>query len=369
MKEIIESIFEQFEVQGRFARGQRWGSGHLNDTYAISCDSDKTAFRYILQRINDDIFKDPVSLMENITRVTEHIRKKLIEMDVGDIDRRVLTVVPAKNGQNWFCDADGHFWRTYLFISDAATYDVVESNERAYEAAKSFGEFGRQLADLPGPTLHETIPNFHDGPLRFKALEQAVEADSHNRAGSVKKEIETVFAQADVFNVVPQLIEDNKIPIRPAHNDTKVNNVMIDDRTGKGICVIDLDTVMPGICLYDFGDIIRTMASASAEDERDLSKVVLHMGRFESLAKGYLTATRTFLSDVEKEYLVFGGALITLIIGTRFLTDYLCGDKYYRISRAGHNLDRCRTQLRLYDLIMNDKDKLDRLIEKAGEQI
>lgn len=368
MKDIIESIFEQFEVRGRFAHGQKWGSGHVNETYAVSCDEAKAGFHYILQRINSKVFREPAALMENIFRVTEHIRKKLIEMDAGDIDRRVLRVVPAKSGQNWFCDADGDFWRTYLFISEAVTYDVVESNALACEAARSFGEFGRLLADLPGPALHETIPNFHDGPGRLKALRQAVESDSHNRADTVKKEIDFVLARADVFEVLGGLIADNKIPMRVAHNDTKVNNVMIDDRTGKGICVIDLDTVMPGTCLYDFGDIVRTMASASAEDERDLSKVVLDMGRFESFAKGYLAATRTFLSDVEKEYLVFGGALITLIIGTRFLTDFLCGDKYYRISRGMHNLDRCRTQLRLYELIMNDKDKLDRLIERAFEQ-
>jgi Ser/Thr protein kinase RdoA (MazF antagonist) len=339
----LSSIVGGFAVEGAFQGAAPYGSGHINDTYAVRCATAAGVRRYLLQRINHRVFKDPAKLMENISRVTRHLRSR-IEAAGGDADRQALTLVPTTGGGPVLSDAAGNFWRMYLFIEGARTYDVVEKADHVYEAARAFGEFQRGLADLPAPRLHETIPDFHHTPKRVAAFREVLAADAVGRAAGVRREIEFVLDRADRAGRLVELAAAGRLPERITHNDTKFNNVMIDDATGRGLCVVDLDTVMPGLALYDFGDAVRSGACTAAEDERDLARVAMDLGAFERLARGYLDAARDFLTAPEIDELAFSAWLITLEIGIRFLTDHLAGDVYFKVHRPGHNLDRCRTQ-------------------------
>ena len=364
MKYDLKKVFDNFQIEGQFLQAAPYGSGHINDTFSVECRLDAQDERYILQRINHNIFRNPPQLMENIARVTRHIHGKLQQQGSKDISRRVLTIIPAEDGKDYYRDNAGNYWRVYVFVEGAKTYDVMENLDQAYEAAKAFGVFQKMLVDFPAPPLFETIPDFHNGPKRFEAFQQALQADVCNRAKEAEDEIEFLQTNGWIFDVFPKLIEQGQLPIRITHNDTKINNVMIDDQTNEGVCVIDLDTVMPGLALYDFGDIMRTTLSSAAEDEQDLSKVSMEMLRFEAILKGYLSAAGTFLSKTEKEHLIFSGKMITLVIGTRFLTDFLAGDVYFKVHRDGHNLDRCRTQFKLVQSIAEQQNNMQKLIEK-----
>jgi len=357
LKHEVRSVTREFEILGEFCSAAPYGSGHINDTYCAVFQQAGVPVRYILQRINHNIFKQPVALMENIQRVTAHLGGKLA--DEADGTRRVLTLVPARDGNAWVVDAQGHHWRAYLFIEQARTYDAVESVAQAFQAAKAFGQFQNLLADLPAPRLHDTIPDFHHTPKRFAALEQAVKADVTGRAMQVNREIEFAFARKAICSV----LLDADLPERVTHNDTKFNNVMLDDATGEGICVIDLDTVMPGLALYDFGDMVRTTTSPAKEDETDLSRVTMQFPMFEALVRGYLATAGGFLTPAEKSFLAFSGKLITFEIGLRFLTDYLAGDTYFKVHHNGHNLDRCRTQFKLVESIEQQESKMNQLVE------
>lgn len=363
MAEDIKSIVSHFQIYGEFISAEPYGSGHINDTYQVSYYQGGNIVRYILQRINHNIFTKPAELMDNVVRVTEHVRGKLIEAEQGEVSRRVLTVLKTRDGMNSYENEEG-FWRVYLFVEKARTYDVLESVEQAYEAAKMFGAFQSQLVDLPGERLYDTIPDFHNGQKRYKAFLDALEADVCNRAKDTKPEIDWLTDHAWIFDVLPELVEKGEIPVRITHNDTKINNVMLDDDTGKGMCVIDLDTVMPGLSLYDFGDIVRTTTSPADEDEQDLSKVNFELPRFDAILKGFLSTAGEFLNKAERQNLLTGGKLITLIIGTRFLTDHLAGDNYFKIHRENHNLDRCRTQFKLVQSITDQEDEVSKLLEK-----
>ena len=360
----IEEAISNFNIKGNYLKSYSYGSGHINDTYVIEMDQADSLVCYILQRINTNVFTRPVELMDNISRVTSHCRSKFEDDDL-DRARKVLTVIHSRDGNPYFVDSKGEFWRMYLFIKEARTYDIPENNDQIYQAAKAFGLFQKQLVDLPGSLLFETIPDFHDGPKRFKALQQAVKEDKFNRAAIAKDEIEKIENLAWVFEVLPEQVAQGNIPIRITHNDTKFNNVMIEDKTGEGICVYDLETVMPGLALYDFGDMVRTTVSQSAEDEVDLSKVEMKIDRFEAVLRGYMSEASDFLNDSEKQNLILSGKMMTLMVGTRFLTDFLNGDTYFKIHRENHNLDRCRTQTRIVELIMNEEDQLDSLLEKV----
>jgi hypothetical protein len=315
------------------------------------------------------IFKDPVNLMDNVVRVTDHIRKKLKKAGATNISRRVLTLLQTQQGGWYHQDDDGNYWRAYFFVEGAKTYDVLETLDQAYEAAKAFGQFQCYLADLPEPALIETIPDFHNAQKRYKTFLDVLEKDPCNRAASVKTEIDFLNSNSGLFDVLPKLVQAGQIPIRTTHNDTKINNVMIDDKTNEGICVIDLDTVMPGLSLYDFGDIVRTTASSSEEDEADTSKINAEAARFEAVVKGYLTGAGDFLNQAEVDHMLHGGKLITQVIGTRFLTDYLDGDNYFKIHREGHNLDRCRSQFKLVQSLTDQEEKLDSLVHECYRQI
>jgi hypothetical protein len=352
----VRTIASQFQIDGDFISAKPYGSGHINDSYCVVFRAAGQESRYLFQRINHAIFKNPPALMENIQRVTAHIANKL--SGEPDADRRTLTVIPAKNGAAWVVDAKENYWRAYRFIEAAHSFDAVESAAQAFQAARAFGRFQRLLIDLPAPRLHDTIADFHHTPMRFAALEQAIDADVAGRAATAAAEIRFALARQSIAN----LLHGANLPERITHNDTKFNNVLLDDATGEALCVIDLDTVMPGLALHDFGDMVRTTTSPAAEDERDLSKVALQFPMFEALVRGYLSSAGEFLTLQERQHLVASGKLMAFEQGIRFLTDYLAGDPYYKVHRDGHNLDRCRTQFKLLESIEKQEQEMERLV-------
>jgi hypothetical protein len=364
MGQNLKPILANFRIYGDFLSAQPYGSGHINDTYCAVVNQGGSRVRYIVQRLNHNIFKNVPALMENIRRVTEHLREKMKSFYSSDVSRRVMTLVPTLDNQSYYQDKEGNYWRVYVFIEKALTYDTLTSTSQAFEAAKAFGQFQKMLADLPGGPLYDTIPDFHNGPKRLAAFKEALAADSKNRAIKATGEIRFLEDHAWIFDVLPEKFAKGEIPLRTTHNDTKINNVMLDEETGEGVCVIDLDTVMPGLALYDFGDMVRTSTTTTAEDELDLSKVVMLKDRFEALVRGYLSSAGGFLNHTEIDHLVFAGKLITLIIGTRFLTDYLMGDQYFKIHRENHNLDRCRTQFRLVESITEQEGDLNAMVQR-----
>jgi hypothetical protein len=359
----IEDIAGNFQFDGEFRKAEPNISGHINDTYIVYYDKGSgVSQRYILQRINHNVFKEPEKVMENIIGITRHMREKIIKAG-GDPLRETLNLIPTNEGGYLHRSEDGNYWRGYLFIDGARTYQTVENKEHFYKAGKAFGNFQRLLSDYPVENLHETIPNFHNTKMRFDAFVDAVEKDVMNRAKDVKEEIEFALKRADDTPILVDLLEKGELPLRVTHNDTKFNNVMIDDKTGEGICVIDLDTVMPGLSLYDFGDSIRFGANPAAEDERDLSKVWMDLGLYEQFTRGYLETAGDSLTRTELEYMPFSAKLMTYECGIRFLTDHLNGDTYFRILRPGHNLDRTRTQ---FKLVADMEVKLDQMARIIG---
>ena len=350
----------QFDFSGDVLSVTPHGGGHINDTYMVTCQGARAPVRYILQHINRHVFHDPVAVMENVERVTAHLAAQAAGKP--DSARRALRLVPARDGRDWHVDAQGETWRAYRFIENARTYETATSTGQAFQAARAFGHFQQQLSSLPPPRLHETIPDFHNTPKRFTALELAIAADAAGRVALANPEIE--FARSR--KAVTGNLLDAGLPERITHNDTKFNNVLLDDKTGEAVCVIDLDTVMPGLALYDFGDMVRTTTSPAAEDERDLSKVRMQFPMFEALVRGYLETAGAFLTAAERKYLAFSGKLITFEIGIRFLTDYLAGDTYFKVHRGGHNLDRCRAQFKLVESIEQQEDEMNRLVESVA---
>jgi hypothetical protein len=356
----VVAVARAFHIEGEFLSASRYGSGHINDTYCVVFQQGGAPSRFILQRINHGIFKAPAALMENIQRVTAHLAAETA--GAPESARRVLTLIPARDGRAWYLDAEGSYWRVYCFIERARAYDAVESTEQAFQAARAFGRFQKLLTGLPAPRLHDTIPDFHNTPKRFSSLEQAIAADVAGRAKQASREIEFARARKSIAGI----LLDANLPERVTHNDTKFSNVLLDDATGEGLCVVDLDTVMPGLALYDFGDMVRTTTSPAVEDERDLSKVTMQFPMFEALVRGYLESAGGFLTKAEKRNLSFAGKLITFEQGLRFLADYLAGDVYYKVHRDGQNLDRCRTQFKLIESIEHQEDRMERLVESMA---
>ena len=353
-----------FQLDGMVMSAIPFGNGHINDTFLMKLrKDDETEGRVILQRMNRAIFTKPVELMENVMNVTEFLRKKIIA-NGGDPERETLNVIPTKEGKPYFVDSDGEYWRCYKFIEGATCYDQVESPEDFYESAVAFGNFQRLLADYPAETLHETIVGFHDTKARFEVFKKAVEEDVCGRAASVKPEIEFVLSQEETANVFGDLLAKGELPLRVTHNDTKLNNIMIDNETHKGICVIDLDTVMPGLAMNDFGDSIRCGASTAAEDEKDLDKVWCSMELFDIYARGFIEGCGGKLTKKEIELLPMGAKVMTFECGMRFLADYLQGDVYFKIHRPEHNLDRARTQFKLVADMEAKWDEMSEIIKK-----
>lgn len=360
----FQIIISQFRFEGEFIRAEPYGSGHINDTYAAYfLKADGGTLRYILHRINHFVFKKPEELMANISAVTAHLRRKIIQAG-GNPDRETLTLIPAQHGDDFILTRSGEYWRAYHFIENANTYLIPKSTQHVYHAARAYGKFQEMLRDFPAAQLHETIPDFHNTVQRFETFVRVIKEDPCNRVREVKKEIDFVLQRADQTSILVDLIDQGRLPIRVTHNDTKFNNVMIDDETGEGICVIDLDTVMPGSLLYDFGDAIRSIANTAAEDERDISNVNLSLETFENYTQGYLDTTLDTLTQTEIQHLAFSAILMTLECGLRFLGDYIAGDIYFRTTRQHHNLDRCRTQLKLVKEMEEKLEMMEQIIRK-----
>ncbi len=360
--ELLKPIFDLFQIEGTATVADDYGSGHINDTYRVHVQTPAGEVLYILQRINHLIFTRPVELMENVQRVTAHVAKKILARG-GDPLRETLTLIPTRDGGNYAL-VDGNYWRVYHFITGATGYDIIEDEAHVTAAAKAFAQFQKDVADLPEPRLHETIPGFGDTGWRFEQFETALAADPKDRAKDCQAEIEFCLARKSEASVLMDLLREKKIPERITHYDTKINNVLIDDVTGKGLCVIDLDTVMPGVAMYDFGDSVRTATALGAEDEQDLSKVGFSLERFELLAEGYLSVAKEFLTDVEIDHLAFAAKLVAFTIGLRFIADHLAGDVYFKTHRENHNLDRCRTQLKTVADMESRFDEMKAIVDK-----
>lgn len=360
----LETAIKQFCGDQKTSGGVNYGSGHINDTYRIVLEHDDApAEILILQRMNTEIFTEPALLMENIANVTEHLKKKIAQSG-GDPKRETLSIVCAQDGKPYYVDEADNFWRCYPFIEDTISLDRAEQAEDFYQSAVAFGTFQRLLSDFPAEQLHETIPHFHDTKARFEVFKKAVEEDVCSRAAGVKAEIDFILAREDVAEVFGDLQAKGEIPLRVTHNDTKLNNVLMDSKTRKGLCVIDLDTVMPGLAMNDFGDSIRFGASTADEDEPDVSKVFCDMGLFEVYTKGFIEGCGGKLTEKEIELLPMGAKVMTFECGMRFLTDYLQGDTYFKIHREGHNLDRCRTQLKLVADMEKKWDTMQEIVKK-----
>mgnify|MGYP005764911915 FL=1 len=362
MKPVTQELLRQAAAAFAFDRpageAERFGAGHINDTFAVwAADRSK---RWILQRINTDTFTDPAGLMENVTGVTAYLRRQIIERG-GDPDRETLNVIPTLDGKAYYTDTEGGAWRAYIFVEGTVCLQKVENERDFYTAAETFGNFQNQLAGYPAATLHETIARFHDTPNRYANFEKALAADVMGRARDVGPEIAFIRAREADCRVLVDQLAAGVLPLRVTHNDTKLNNVLIDQETGKGICVIDLDTVMPGLSAYDFGDSIRFGANDCAEDESDQSKVHFSLHLYKVFAEGYLAAAGSAMTEAERRSLPWGAKLMTLECGIRFLTDYLEGDHYFKISRPDQNLDRARTQFTLVQGMEREFDAMTQL--------
>ncbi len=364
MKSAEQIVSEHFNLVGDFSSATPFGSGHINDTkLVITREECGKEHKYMLQRVNTNVFKDPVSLMENFTRVTEYLAD-VIKKEGGDPKRETLNVVKAKDGKNYHIAEDGKFWRMLKFVKDSKSYDKVERPEQFYDSAVAFGNFQYMLRNYPADTLYETIPNFHNTPDRIRLFREAVKADVCKRAASVKAEIDFVNSREEFAGTLERAHAEGKLPLRVTHNDTKLNNILFDAETGEALCVVDLDTIMPGYSVNDFGDSIRFGATTAAEDEADLSKVNFDIKLYELYVKGFIEGAKGGLTEFELEMLPIGAMMMTFECGTRFLTDYLSGDTYFKTSRPGQNLDRARNQFKLVSDMEKQLDAMREIVKK-----
>jgi hypothetical protein len=343
----LQGVAAKFSMKGTFAKGRPFGSGHLHDTFLVQT-LERDCPDYILQRINHAIFQDVPRLMENIVRVTGHIRVKLSAIPGAIPEREVLTVIPTTDGRNFHRDENDNYWRCYLFIDRHRSFDLVDSPERACEGGKHFGRFLQLLADFPDPPLHETIVGFHNVEIHLQRFFSNLQADPCRRAKEVAAEIAFIRERAEAMKRILYLGQAGRIPLRITHNDTKFNNILFDEQGG-GLCIIDLDTVMPGYVHYDFGDAIRSGANQAREDEPNLERVGLDIALFAGYAKGFLQSLHGCLTYEETVHLAFSAKLFAFLIGLRFLSDYLAGDRYFKTKYPGHNLQRARVQFRLLE--------------------
>ena len=351
LKEILSKFNIETDVES-------YGNGHINDTYLC-----ETAPRYILQRINTNVFKKPDEVMENIFNVTAHLRKKIAAAG-GDPDRETLTVIPTKNNEVYYQHEDGSAFRMYKFIENSISIDIAEDPMVLCHAGTAFGRFQKMLSDFDADKLYETIVDFHNTPVRVQQLKDAIANNAAGRLGEVKAEIDFALEYAKYAAEITDAMAKGEVPLRVTHNDTKLNNVLFDDKTTEGVCVIDLDTVMPGSLLYDFGDALRFGASSCAEDETDESKIWFDLNKFEHFAKGFLGEVGDCLTKKEIELLPLSALLMTYECGTRFLADYLNGDVYFKIHKEKHNLDRARNQFKLVADIESKFDEMMKIVLK-----
>ena len=367
MKEIgttaLNKIIEAFPFSGELKHIESTDTGLINSTYILTFSDGNQDFQYVLQKINTKVFKKPDELMSNIMNVTGFLRNK-INLSGGNSARETLTFLYTKNNSPYYTDDEGGCWRTYTYINKSYTCDKIDSEIKAFRSGKAFGKFQRMLSDFPAANLFETIPHFHDTPSRYNDLKKAVEEDSFSRLGSVRDELSFALDREKDASRLIDLAAEGKIPMRVTHNDTKINNVLFDSITNEAICVIDLDTIMPGLSLYDFGDSIRSGAVTSDENEKDLSKYGLDIGLFKSYAEGFISEAGQALNEEEIKNLAFSAKLMTLECGVRFLTDYLNGDTYFKTDYPEHNLVRCRTQFKLVEDIEKHMDEMNECVNE-----
>jgi len=364
MERNIKKIVSNFRIKGDFVDFEKVTTGHINDSYYIKTNSTDHP-GYFLQWINNYIFKDVDGLMNNITAVTHHLAEKLAAHP--ELAFKVLEIIPTLQGDKYYLQAEGHFWRLYKFIDNSHGYDVVENTDIAYEGGKAFGIFMSLLADLPADRLSETIPDFHNMEKRLGTFYNSLKANPVDRAKDIPTEIEFVKKRSEQMLAIPALIKSGKLPMRITHNDTKFNNILF-DTSNHAMCIVDLDTVMPGSVLFDFGDAIRTGANTAAEDEKDLSKVDINIPIYEAYTQGFIKSTRHTLTQVEIDNLAFSARFMTFIIGLRFLTDFLDGDPYFRTHYPEHNLVRARVQFRLVEQMELNSDKMRDIVLKSLEK-
>lgn len=363
-REIPDEILGAFAFEGMPKNAERITDGHINNTFALTFESDSGKVkRYLLQELNTNVFRQPEALMNNVVGVTEFLRKKIIAAAGGDCERECLTVIPSKDSKPYFISSDGRFWRCFNFIENTYTLQKVESAESFAAAARAFGNFQCLLSDYPAETLVETIPNFHNTASRFADFKKALADNLSGRANTCKDETDFILKRESDCSVLVDMTARGELPLRVTHNDTKLNNVMFDNETGEGICVVDLDTVMPGLALYDFGDSIRFGASTAAEDEPDLEKVHFSPEYFEAYTDGFLATAGSALTDNEINLLAFSSKLMTLECGMRFLGDYINGDTYFKTDYPDHNLVRARTQLKL---VAEMEEKMQDMVETVS---
>ena len=366
MADQMQSIISNFDVEGEFVSAVPYGSGHINNTKYVVINQNGKNKEYILQRINKNVFKNPAKLMENYTSVTEFLRKIIIE-NGGDPDRETINVVKTRNGENFYLDGEGEYWRLILFVTDSLSFDKVERPEQFYDSAVAFGNFQYLLKSYPAETLTETIVNFHNTPVRFANLMAAVKADKCGRLSEVASEVEFCKEREEFAATLERAREAGELPLRVTHNDTKLNNILFDKETGKPVCVIDLDTIMPGYSVNDFGDSIRFGATTALEDEADLTKVNFDISLYELYVKGFIEGAKGGLTKCELDLLPIGAIMMTFECGMRFLTDYLEGDTYFRTSRPGHNLDRARNQFKLVSDMEKKLPEMREIVKKYSQ--
>ena len=363
-EKLLNEALAAYDFGGQLVGAVRYGSGHINDTFVVHTQpGEDPCRRFILQRISSAAFKHPDEVMANIVGVTSFLGEKIKEAG-GNPARETMSVWATKSGENFYTDSEGGAWRVYPFVEDTICLQKAETPELFAASARAFGKFQRMLKDYPADTLYETIPKFHDTEDRLAKLKAAVAADVMGRVKEVGPELKFVQEREADCSVALSALRDGLLPLRVTHNDTKLNNILIDRESGEGICVIDLDTVMPGLAINDFGDSIRFGANHSAEDERDLTKVNFDLELFDVYAAGFLEGAGGALTETELDYLPWGAKLMTLECGIRFLTDYLEGDHYFRIHREGQNLDRCRTQFKLVSDMEAAWDDMKAVVDK-----
>lgn len=356
-------IAENFDILGKCISAVPYGEGHINSTYLATFDEVTNNSRYILQLINTNVFKNPDELMFNISNVTKYLLDIIIK-NGGDCERETMQVVNTKKGRLFYRTLEGDCFRCYKFVEDSICYQTIQKPEDFFNCGSAFGNFQKLLSDYPAKELYETIKNFHNTVDRYRQLDEAIKEDKVGRLSEVKAEIEFALGRREAAAELVNALDSGKIPYRVTHNDTKLNNILFDAQSNKCICVIDLDTIMPGAAAYDFGDSIRFGASTGAEDEKDLSKIEMSLELFETFAKGYMSVAKEFLTDDEVDSLSVGAKIMTLECGVRFLTDYLNGDTYFKIHRPEHNLDRCRTQFKLVADMETKMDEMKKIVRK-----
>ena len=358
VKSLVEIVVEKFNIDGDFVSSKPFGNGHINDTRIVTTkDGEGKTHKYVLQKINKSVFKEPDKLMENYAGVTEYIRRERVKAG-GDTEREVISLVKTLNGKTYTMDKNGEYWRLLNYIENSMSYDKVERTEQFYDSAVAFGNFQYMLRDYPADTLYETIPNFHNTPERYKQLMEAVRNDSCGRLAGVRDEVAFAKARRDFAETLEIAHREGRLPLRVTHNDTKLNNIMFDKVTGKSLCVVDLDTIMPGYSVNDFGDSIRFGATTALEDEADLSLVNFDIELYELYVKGFIEGAKGGLTDSELDLLPIGAIMMTYECGMRFLADYLNGDTYFKTHRPGQNLDRARNQ---FKLVRDMEERLDEM--------